>query len=69
MKEKENQLIENLKTFLTVPYAYFAALSVLVVLNLIFESLMNTQFYNIFEGIREIALFLFSVLYIAVLLM
>lgn len=65
MKEKENQLIENFKTFLAVPYAYFAALSVLGVLILIFEILMDTPFYNMFEGIREIVLFLFSMLYIA----
>jgi hypothetical protein len=65
MKEKENQLIENFKTFLVVPYAYFAALSVLGVFSLIFEFLMDTPFYNMFEGIREIVLFLFSMLYIA----
>ena len=65
MKEKENQLIENFKTFLAVPYAYFAALSVLGVLILIFEILMDTSFYNMFEGIREIVIFLFSMLYIA----
>ena len=62
MKEKENQLIENFKTFLAVPYAYFAALSVLGVFILIFEFLMYTPFYNMFEGIREIVLFLFSML-------
>ena len=65
MKEKENQLIENFKTFLAVPYAYFAALSVSGALILIFEVLMDTPFYNMFEGIREIVLFLFSMLYIA----
>ena len=65
MKEKENQLIENFKTFLAVPYAYFAALSVSSALILIFEVLMDTPFYNMFEGIREIVLFLFSMLYIA----
>ena len=65
MKEKENQLIENFKTFLAVPYAYFAALSVLGVLILIFEILMDTSFYNMFEGIREIVMFLFGMLYIA----
>ncbi len=62
--KKENDITENLKTFLTVPYAYFAALSVLGVFSLIFEFLMNTSFYNMFEGIREIVLFLFSMLYI-----
>lgn len=62
MEKKENQLIENLKTFLAVPYAYFAFLSVLGVLILFFEILMDTSFYNMFEGIREIVLFLFSVL-------
>lgn len=65
MKEKENQLIENFKTFLAVPYAYFAILSVLGVLSLIFELLMDTPFYNMFEGIREIVMFLFGMLYIA----
>ena len=65
MKEKENQLIENFKTFLAVPYAYFAALSVLGALILIFEVLMDTPFYNMFEGIREIVMFLFGMLYIA----
>ena len=65
MKGKENQLIENFKTFLAVPYAYFAALSVSGALSLIFEVLMDTPFYNMFEGIREIVLFLFSMLYIA----
>ena len=65
MKEKENQLIENFKTFLAVPYSYFAALSVSGALILIFEVLMDTPFYNMFEGIREIVLFLFSMLYIA----
>ena len=65
MKGKENQLIENFKTFLAVPYAYFAALSVSGALSLIFEVLMDTPFYNMFAGIREIVLFLFSMLYIA----
>lgn len=65
MEKKENQLIENFKTFLAVPYAYFAALSVLGVFILIFEILMDTSFYNMFEGIREIVLFLFGMLYIA----
>ena len=65
MEKKENQLIENFKTFLAVPYAYFAALSVSGVFILIFEILMDTSFYNMFEGIREIVLFLFSMLYIA----
>ena len=65
MKEKENQLIENFKTFLAVPYAYFAALSVSGVLILIFEILMDTSFYKMFEGIREIVMFLFGMLYIA----
>lgn len=65
MDENENQLIENFKTFLTVPYAYFSVLSVLGVFSLIFESLMSTSFYNMFEGVREIVLFLFSMLYIA----
>ena len=60
--KKENDITENLKTFLTVPYAYFAALSVLGVFILIFEFLMYTPFYNMFEGIREIVLFLFSML-------
>ena len=62
MEKKENQLIENLKTFLAVPYAYFAFLSVSGTLILVFEVLMDTPFYNMFEGIREIVLFLFSVL-------
>lgn len=62
MEKKENQLIENFKTFLAVPYAYFAALSVSGTLILVFEVLMDTPFYNMFEGIREIVLFLFSVL-------
>ena len=65
MEKKDNQLIENFKTFLAVPYAYFATLSVLSVFILIFEILMDTPFYNMFEGIREIVLFLFSMLYIA----
>ena len=65
MKEKENQLIENFKTFLAVPYSYFAALSVSGALILIFEVLMDTPFYNMFEGIREIVMFLFGMLYIA----
>ncbi len=65
MEKKENQLIENFKTFLAVPYAYFAALSVSGALILVFEVLMDTPFYNMFEGIREIVLFLFSMLYIA----
>lgn len=63
--KKENDIAENLKTFLAVPYAYFAALSVLGLFRLIFEFLMDTPFYNMFEGIREIVLFLFSMLYIA----
>ena len=63
--KKENDITENLKTFLTVPYAYFAILSVLGVLSLIFELLMDTPFYNMFEGIREIVMFLFGMLYIA----
>ena len=62
MEKKENQLIENLKTFLAIPYAYFAVLSVSGVLTLIFELLMNTSFYKTFEGIREIVIFLFSML-------
>ena len=61
MKEKDNQLIEHFKTFLAVPYAYFAVLSVLGALALIFEMLMYTSFYNIFEGIREIVLLLLSI--------
>ncbi len=65
MKKNENQLIENLKTFLAIPYAYFAALSVSGALILIFEVLMDTPFYNMFEGIREIVMFLFGMLYIA----
>lgn len=65
MEKKENQLIENFKTFLAVPYAYFAALSVLGVFILIFEILMDTSFYNMFEGLREIVMFLFGILYIA----
>ena len=65
MEKKENQLIENFKTFLAVPYAYFAALSVSGALIIVFEVLMDTPFYNMFEGIREIVLFLFSMLYIA----
>ncbi len=59
--KKENDIAENLKTFLAVPYAYFAALSVLGLFSLIFEFLMDTPFYNMFEGIREIVLFLFSI--------
>ena len=65
MKKKENQLIENFKTFLAVPYAYFAILSILGVFSLLFELLMDTSFYNMFEGIREIVMFLFGMLYIA----
>ena len=65
MTYKIKFLIENFKTFLAVPYAYFAALSVSGALILIFEVLMDTPFYNMFEGIREIVLFLFSMLYIA----
>ena len=64
MKEKDNQLIEHFKTFLAVPYAYFAVLSVLGALALIFEMLMYTSFYNIFEGIREIVLLLLSIVQI-----
>ena len=62
MKEKDNQLIENFKTFLAVPYAYFAVLSVLGVFILVFELFSYTSFYDMFEGLREIVMFLFSVL-------
>ena len=65
MKEKDNQLIENFKTFLAVPYAYFAVLSVLGVFILVFELFTYTSFYDMFEGLREIVMFLFGILYIA----